>query len=324
MAQKILGYIQLIWTCPFCETQNPGAIKSCTSCGAPQPDDIQFEKVDLERFDFIKDEALIRMAQTGPDKHCPYCGTRNLKDDPRCSQCGSDITVGAKVRESGTVIGDTPVVPTTTPRKLSIGCLIALILISVLSIFLLITFVSNLSTRETVKATVSSTKWERSIQVLAFTNIQKSDWEDQIPSNADIGSCSMEFRYKSDSPVSNSTEVCGEPYTIDTGTGVGKVVQDCVYNVYDNYCEYSTEDWVLLDTMVLTGYDQNPQWPTKFLASNEKYGNQNEIYTIFFDANGDTFSLNTTDLDLYLQAVPGSNWELEINGFGNITDLYVD
>ena len=84
MARKVLGYIQLIWTCSYCGTQNPGAIKSCTQCGAPQAPDIQFEKVDAETFEFIKDEALIRMAQKGADKHCPYCGTRNSIDAETC------------------------------------------------------------------------------------------------------------------------------------------------------------------------------------------------------------------------------------------------
>ena len=63
--------------CPSCETQNPGKIKSCTSCGAPQPDDVEFLLVEEDKFNFIKDEALIRMAKAGPDIHCPYCGTRS-------------------------------------------------------------------------------------------------------------------------------------------------------------------------------------------------------------------------------------------------------
>jgi len=44
MARKVLGYVQLIWKCGYCGTQNPGAIKSCTQCGAPQSPDVQFEK----------------------------------------------------------------------------------------------------------------------------------------------------------------------------------------------------------------------------------------------------------------------------------------
>jgi len=71
MARKVLGYIELVWTCDSCGTKNPGAIRSCTSCGAPQPVDVKFERVDPATFNFIKDEALIRIAKAGPDKHCP-------------------------------------------------------------------------------------------------------------------------------------------------------------------------------------------------------------------------------------------------------------
>ena len=109
MARKILGYIELIWTCDSCNTKNPGAIKSCTSCGAPQPLGVRFEQVDPNTFNFIKDEALIRMARSGPDKHCPYCGTRNVADALTCVQCGGDLTVGATSRPSGDLIEPYPV-----------------------------------------------------------------------------------------------------------------------------------------------------------------------------------------------------------------------
>ncbi len=108
MARKVLGYVELIWTCDSCNTKNPGAIKSCTSCGAPQPLGVRFEQVDPNTFNFIKDEALIRMARSGPDKHCPYCGTRNLADALTCVQCGGDLSVGATSRPSGDVIEPYP------------------------------------------------------------------------------------------------------------------------------------------------------------------------------------------------------------------------
>lgn len=328
MAQKILGYVNLIWTCAYCNTQNPGAIKSCTSCGAPQPPNVQFEKVDDERFDFIKDEALIRMAQAGPDKHCPYCGTRNLADAERCVQCGSDITVGAHVRTSGEKIEERPkeaeVEAPSQPKKMSKGAIIVFALIAIIFCVFSIIFISNLMSRETVSATVTSSNWERSIEILAFTTIERRGWVDEIPGNADIKSCSSEYRYSSDAPVANATEVCGEPYTIDTGTGVGKVVQDCEYRVYDDYCTYAVDDWVVADTITLSGYDLNPRWPAWSLESNEQFGNQSETYTIFFNADGQQYSMTTSDLDLYLQAAPGSSWELEINGLGAIVDVNPD
>lgn len=121
MATKVLGFIELIWTCDSCGTKNPGPIKSCTACGAPQPLNVQFEKVDTRSFDFIKDQALIRMAQIGADKHCPYCGTRNLADTATCVKCGSDITVGSQTREASRIIENPQpkIIPATRqPAKL--------------------------------------------------------------------------------------------------------------------------------------------------------------------------------------------------------------
>ena len=101
MFRKSLGFVPLIWQCAFCSTQNPGPIKSCTSCGAPQPEDVEFLQVDEERFNFIKDEALIRMAKAGPEIHCPFCGTRNRATEDLCKQCGGDLSWDGKQRETG-------------------------------------------------------------------------------------------------------------------------------------------------------------------------------------------------------------------------------
>lgn len=319
MAQKILGYIQLVWTCDHCGTQNPGAIKSCTSCGAPQPADVQFTKVDPETFDFIKDESLIRMAQSGPDKHCPYCGTRNLAETQRCVQCGSDITVGAKARESGAVLETQGTPQPSAPRKLSRGAMIFLILGLAVLCVLMFMFISNLTRTDQVSAVVSGGTWQRSLQILAYQQVSERDWESSIPAGAQIQSCSMEYRYNSDSPRANATEVCGEPYTIDTGTGIGQVVQDCVYRVYENYCTYTSMAWVPLDTLVVSGQDLNPYWPSAALSETQRYGTQSENYTIYFSSGGDTFTYTTANADLYLLAQPGSAWILEVNQYGSVS-----
>ena len=319
MAQKIIGYIQLVWTCDHCGTQNPGAIKSCTSCGAPQPPDVQFTKVDPETFDFIKDEALIRMAQSGPDKHCPYCGTRNVAEARTCSKCGSDISVGAKVRESGGILeSQNPSQPSAPPRKLSRGAVIILILGLLALCGLMFTFIRNLTRTDQVSAVVSGSAWQRSLQILAYQQVSESGWESAIPSNAQIVSCNPQHRYDSDTPRADATEVCGEPYTVDTGTGIGQVVQDCVYQVYENYCSYTSLEWVPIDTLSTSGYDLNPYWPSVSLGETQRLGSQEERYTIYFSSGGETYTFSTKDADLYLWAQPGSAWTLEVNQYGSV------
>ena len=75
MARKrTLGYVQLEWTCPNCNSRNPGGVKSCQNCGAPQPENVQFERTADEKL--ITDEKEIKAAAAGPDIYCGFCGTR--------------------------------------------------------------------------------------------------------------------------------------------------------------------------------------------------------------------------------------------------------
>ena len=79
MTKKSLGYVELEWTCPNCETRNPGPHKFCNGCGAPQPEDVEFEQPIEEKL--ITDAEQIARAQAGPDLHCPYCEARNPGDE---------------------------------------------------------------------------------------------------------------------------------------------------------------------------------------------------------------------------------------------------
>lgn len=338
MARKVLGYIELVWTCDSCGTKNPGAIRSCTSCGAPQPFGVKFERVDPDTFNFIKDEALIRMAQSGPDKHCPFCGTRNLADAQVCVQCGGDLTVGATSRPAGAVVEE-PVVPQPqkpmpqpvaataspapakpTPKWLPILGILLLILCVAFSVW----YFSRAAQSESHEATVAQTYWLRQVQIEAYQVVREADWSDNIPAGANTYNCSMRHRYDSDSYRPESTEVCGEPYTIDTGTGIGEVVQDCVYRVYDEYCSYDTMQWVVIDTLSQEGYNTTASWPARNLANDQRIGNATETYIITFQSGGDEYTYRTKDYDLFQQAYEGSQWVIEVNGFGDITAIEPD
>jgi len=340
MARKSLGFVPLIWECPFCQTQNPGPIKSCTSCGAPQPDDVEFLQVDEDKFNFIKDEALIRMAKAGPDIHCPFCGTRNPGTAKLCSKCGGELSLGgksratgqkvqtaseAKAREKAPAPSPTPSMPQpqspagAPPRK-NRTVLIAIIGILVVVACIIAIYFLFIK-RETLDATVTDVDWQRSIVVEAYGEVADQDWWDEIPDDAEILDCWEAYRYTSDEPEPNSTEVCDEPYVEDTGTGVGEVVQDCTYEVYDQYCEYTVMAWQEVRTVTESSDDLNPFWPDVNLAANERASTQTEEYRIYFDTRKRNYTYSTTDLDLFLQAVPGSDWVIEVNEAGGILEL---
>ena len=293
---------------------------------------MRFEQVDPNTFNFIKDEALIRMARSGPDKHCPYCGTRNVAEALTCVQCGGDLTVGATSRPSGEVIEPYPVEgiqgktqPNTEqqsmasrspmPRGVSIIMILVLLAICAFGIFLL----TSMLRTDVINATVASTQWERLVVVESYQLVNASDWRANIPADATISSCTLEYRYDSDQPTQNSEEICGTPYTIDTGTGVGQVVQDCYYRVYEDYCRYETMGWTVGETLRLDGNDLNAVWPAANLTDTQRVGQATETYTIWFSAGGREYDLRTSDYSLYQQAYPGSEWELEVNQLGAVT-----
>ena len=102
MPKETLGYVKLEWTCPKCNNRNPGPEKTCLSCGAPQPQDVQF--VQAEQQELSQDEVLKKTAEAGADIHCAFCGTRNPAGASICSQCGADLKTGTR-REAGRVVG---------------------------------------------------------------------------------------------------------------------------------------------------------------------------------------------------------------------------
>jgi hypothetical protein len=334
MARKTLGFVPLIWECPYCQTQNPGPIKTCTSCGAPQPDDVEFLQVDEEKFNFIKDEALIRMAMSGPDIHCPYCGTRNVAGAQVCSNCGGELNIEGKViRETGKevrTVSEAKKEPTPTPapelpqisngksnRKLNLG--VILLGLAIITGCLIVLFM--LLRTDSIEATVTDVAWERSVAIEAFTEVTRSDWWDQIPEIAEIQSCRQRYRYTSEIPEANATEVCSEAVVEDTGTGLGEVVQECVYEVYDDYCEYTAMDWVVLTTVVETGENSNPVWPEPNLSADQQLGAMTETYTIIFTGDGDRYTYTTSDLETFMMAQLGSRWELSVNQLGGIQSI---
>ena len=361
MTQKPLGYIELEWTCPKCQTKNPGTQKTCVACGAPQPSDVQFEQG--ENAELIKDQAKIEIAKQGADIHCPFCGARNPALAAICTQCGGDIKEGLR-RQAGKVVGaystapkpvtqvacpncgtqnpstntncsacgaqmdkpkapaaPAPVEKAANTKYLGIGIaiVVGLVILCIIGFCLM----STLRTSDQV-GSVQSTQWERVIAIQALREVRREDWQKDIPTSAQIGSCDKKL-YTTQSqpePGEESVEVCGTPYTKDTGTGIGEVVQDCEYEIYLDYCTYSAQEWQVVDEARLSGSDLNPLWPQTMLQSGQREGERNEVYTIVFRTDsGETYTYTTSDAQLYSQATIGSEWTLGINALGGLVEV---
>jgi hypothetical protein len=174
---------------------------------------------------------------------------------------------------------------------------------------------------ESVTGTVSDVAWERSIEIEALRDVTRSDWEDEIPSDGRVKSCSQKLYDTVSEPVAGAKEVCGTPYTVDTGTGAGQVVQDCQYEVYKDYCEYTVKDWTVIDKAVERGNDLKPFWPQVQYGQNEREGARTETYSVFFDADGGVKQYSVEDVATFSMFELGSQWSLEVNALGGVNNV---
>ncbi len=354
MAEKILGYVELEWTCPSCNTRNPGSAVKCRQCGAPMPEDVRFEQAAEEHL--ITDQEALAAAQAGPDIYCAYCGTRNPATAQRCRQCAAPLVEG-KTRAAGEVLGglrDRPAPPQKCPAcgadnpptahkcaqcgaplgkavpaeavpaparpasRPAFG-LVALLLLGLLAV--IIFFVVMAGRTDQVVGQVVDYGWQRVITVETLAPVTREGWRDELPPGVQVGTCRERVRQVVSQPVPNSREVCGTPYVVDTGSGYGQVKQDCQYEVLADWCQYRTLAWVVGPPLVLEGRDLNPRWPLLQESATQRAVGRSETYRVVFQANDQAYAYETRNLDEYLRLVQGKSWVLEINGFGQITGI---
>ena len=353
MPQETVGFVNLEWTCQRCGSKNPGTTKICAGCGNVMSETDKFELPAQQ--ELVKDEAVIATAERGPDVTCKYCGARNAADAKTCSQCSADLTEAA-VRQAGQVLGafsaekkpdvkcpycgamnpatalkcskcagtlrvaqrpvDQPQAPPAAapaatnrlPLLIGIGVLIVAAIVCGLLFF---------RTSDT-SAAVQGVQWQRAIEIMEQRPVERETWRDQIPSGAAMGSCELRVRGVQDQPAPNAEKICGTPYTVDTGTGVGKVVQDCQYEVKDDWCAYTQPQWMVIDSFVANGADANPQWPAVNLRTDQREGDRAESYVVLFSSDGKEYQMTVANASELLKYAVGSRWKLKVNALGSV------
>jgi hypothetical protein len=228
----------------------------------------------------------------------------------RCPNCGGSLVANAK-----------PITAPTPAKKTLIWLIVAIIAAVVLCLIGIITYLVMGSRTNDVTASISDLHWQLSIDILEKQPVQKSAWSEDVPPEAQDVSCQDEYKETSNNPAPNATEVCGTPYTIDQGSGAGKVVQDCEYRIYASYCDFTILDWTVVNTSAAQGSDNNPQWPVIDLQTGQQEGNRHEEYQVTFDADGQTYSYTPADSTEFSQFDIGSQWILSINTFGEIKEI---
>jgi hypothetical protein len=239
---------------------------------------------------------------------CPSCGTLNPATALKCSKCGASMARAPEPQPGQAAAGRRGV----SPLVYVIGAAVILLCI-VLGVFLTRT--------SDVVGVVEDVSWTRSVVIEALGPVTHQAWLAEIPAGAAVGGCTQRVQHTQDSPAPNSREVCGTPYTVDTGSGHGEVVQDCEYQVYADWCEYQVDEWRRIDEATVSGNDLSPRWPGLQLAADQRQGERGETYEVVFDTDGGTYSYHTDDMAEFARFQVGSRWLLTVNNLNSVVSV---
>jgi ribosomal protein L40E len=352
-SRRTLGYIQNEWTCPNCGTRNKGGAKTCDNCGAPQPENVQFELPSEQKF--VTDKSALKAAQEGPDIHCPFCGTRNPASAITCSQCGGDLT-DAKARGAGRVMQAPPVSQqpklikcnncgTENPSANTVcsNCGSPLPKTTVAPAMAPMPAAeANLGKLKAPK----KTNWLLIGGILAglavccvvigalFFLPSKSvkatvvdvHWQTSVPVQ-EIRAA--DYNNEPGSPPSDaydvscrddSHDVC-EQKTIDKGNGYSEVVEEC-HTETQQYCSYTVDEWTTIQTYPLEGNNLEPVYESPNISSSQRLGDTSEDLTVTFSTpNSEQKTYSPGTVTEFQQFTIGSTWTLRMNALGGVVSV---
>lgn len=348
------GFVQLEWVCPNCDSRNPGPVKTCSSCGAPQPDNVQFQRAADEKL--ITDEKAAEIAKAGADIHCGFCGTRNPSSADTCSQCGGDLKEG-KARQAGQQLQAAPAQPkvvtctscgTENPgseRKCTqCGSPLPRAAAPVKAVSRPIAAPAMASSTAT-PAQPKKTNWLLIGGIGAFLvvcciaifaaflipsksvegTVTDVQWQTSVPVQEVRA---VDYSNRSGSAPSDaynischteSQEVC-EDKTIDKGNGYAEVVQEC-HTESQQYCDYTVDEWTTIQTYDLSGNDLNPYYADPTITSDQRKGNESQQYIVTFNTSDGQETYSPDSESEFKQFQIGSTWTLKLNVIGSVVSV---
>lgn len=350
MQRKTKGVIQLEWVCPNCESRNPGPVRTCEKCGAPQPENVQFQRPVDEKL--ITDEKVIQAAKAGADIHCGFCGTRNPATATNCSQCGADLKEG-KARQAGQVMQAAPAAPkvitcancgTENPgsAKTCSSCGAPI-------------HAPAAQTPKPAQAQASATptaqpkpkkfNWLVAGGIGAFLllccgailfmfvlpsrsvegTVASVYWKTSVPVQEVQAVYHSEERGNPPSDAydvscrTDSQEIC-EDKIVDKGNGYSEVITEC-HTESEQYCSYTVDEWTTIQTYDLEGLDLYPQYAQPSISSNQREGSSSTELRVYFDTSDGELAYSPDSVSEFQQFQPGSTWKLSLNVVGGIVSV---
>ncbi len=347
------GFVQLEWVCPNCSVRNSGSIKTCESCGAPQPENVKFERAVNEKI--VTDEKLVQAAKAGADIHCGFCGTRNPGNAATCSQCGADLKEG-KAREAGQILQATPTPPKAVTcancnaknpgtAKTCVQCGAPLPKTSSVSTPSVPAAKPPQAVGASTPQPKKKTNWLIFGGIAAFLMIccvaivmlfvlpSKSVqgtvtdvyWQTSVPLQEVRAVNHSNERGSAPSGAYNvscyddSQEVC-EDKTIDKGNGFAEVVTEC-HTETQQYCSYTVDEWTTIQTYDLSGNDLNPVYESPSYSSDQRLGTSSETLSVTFSTSDGQETYTPGSVSEFQQFQIGSEWTLKMNALGGVVGV---
>jgi hypothetical protein len=346
--RRTIGYVENEWTCPNCGTRNKGRLETCENCGAPQPEDVNFELPSQQKI--VKDDEAIKAAKAGADIHCGFCGTRNPASAETCSQCGGDLKEG-EARKAGRIM-QAPPPPTKAIKCANCGtenpgensvcsnCGAALPrvqaaqpavfrtsssvgqpaakkptnwkliggILGALALCCIAGVYLFLFPSAAVEATVTDVHWETSVAVQEIQPVRYTDERGNPPSGAYNESC-----------YTDSEDVC-EQRTVDKGNGYSEIVEDC-HTETTQYCSYTVDEWTSIQTYPLEGNNLRPLYDSPNITSDQRIGDKRAEFTVVFSTDDGTETYTPESISEFQQYALGSTWTLKMNALGGVVGV---
>jgi membrane protease subunit (stomatin/prohibitin family) len=350
--RRTVGYIENEWTCPNCNTRNKGSSKTCENCGAPQPENVQFELGANQKL--VTDSEKIKSAQAGADIHCAYCGTRNSATAETCIQCGADLKEG-KAREAGRIMQAPPAQPKTikcdncgtdnpSNNAVCANCGSPLPRVAPAQVAAVpplakggLTPAAPLAGKKTnnkrnllMVGGILACLAVVCVAVMGLFFVPTSSvqgtvadvhWQTNVPVQE-----IQAVRYSDEqgSPPSNAydvschTEESCTQRTVDKGNGYSEVVEEC-NDV--QYCSYTLDEWKTIQTYSLEGNNLRPVYDSPSIASDQRVGDESEELTVTFSTDDGTKTYSPNSVTEFQQFDIGSSWTLKLNAVGNVLSV---
>lgn len=270
--EKVLGRYEMLWDCSFCgKTRLLGIThRHCPECGAPQDQTKRYFPTDAEKVAVADDYA-------GTDRVCASCGSATSAKATFCVKCGAplDEAAAAKRRSDQVVekgrafaaddairaaaeLGDQPR-PAPAPKKKSRWWIWALLVVAVLGVAIWFFFVRKRS----ADFEVAERRWERSVVIEEYRDVEKEAWQERVPSGARTLSCRDK---QADTRKIPDGEDC-QVRRVDKGDGTFEEREECRPKYREEpimkpWCRYTVLEWTKVDEKTAATTDgSEPAWP---------------------------------------------------------------